>query len=148
MTDLNRSDPVNDGGYRDFILLDDKGVENQTILVFRSGMNVNQDLDMDAQEFLYVDEFNKMRIPCECMSIIQVSQELGGRGLKSCATRKTRGSRPMQMCAECGPSGIPTMKDIIYPTRRGPEMRPRSSAGSCLIGGDAKQQSHLWAWFA
>jgi hypothetical protein len=45
-----------------FLLLDDEGVENQTILVVHRAWN-----DPEEDKFAYVDAFNKTRVPGECV---------------------------------------------------------------------------------
>lgn len=68
----------NDNGHGSlslFLLLDDKGVEEQTIILAHRAGN-----DPAAPSFEYIDEFNKMRVPWEKAYITWVNLDIGKHG--------------------------------------------------------------------
>ncbi|KAF2441236.1 hypothetical protein P171DRAFT_434910 [Karstenula rhodostoma CBS 690.94] len=87
-------DTEKDGCTSLFLLLDDEGVENQTILVFNRGGN-----DPEEDSFGYVDEFNKMRVPWECVYSMWCNLDIANMGFDEFSTEEegldsTKGGAP------------------------------------------------------
>lgn len=68
-------DTEKDGSTSLFLLLDDEGVENQTILIFNRAGN-----DPEEDKFGYVDEFNKVRVPWECAYSMWCNLDIANMG--------------------------------------------------------------------